>query len=190
MAGIILNDVTKVYPNGFRALEDFSLNIKDREFLVLVGPSGCGKSTILRIIAGLEKASAGEVIIGDRMVNDVLPKERNISMVFQNYALYPHMNVYENMAFSLKLRKMNKKEIKEKILNIARTLEIEDILYKKLEAVELVGADKMIYFDRRGLKLISKVSQETEIVRGCSYTLYCRRRDIHYFDSGEGGRLK
>lgn len=336
MAGIILNDVTKVYPNGFKALEDFNLRINDKEFLVLVGPSGCGKSTILRIIAGLEEASSGEVIIGDRKVNDVLPKDRNISMVFQNYALYPHMNVYENMAFSLKLRKTGKKEIKEKILNIAEILEIKDILYKKpatlsggqkqraalgraiirepdvflfdeplsnidaklrtqmrielinlhrrlgttfvyvthdqteamtmgeriavmkdgtiqqldtpeniyknpvniftagfigspqmnfieseegnvtmgirpeklkigsigetkgdvlsfdecyVEAVELIGAEKLIYFDFNGLKLVSKVPEEIQTVKENSYGLYCRKRDIHYFDRQKGEKV-
>lgn len=330
MAGIILDNITKVYPNGFKALEDFNLKINDKEFLVLVGPSGCGKSTILRIIAGLEEASSGEVIIANRKVNNVLPKDRNISMVFQNYALYSHMNVYENMAFSLKLRKMRKKEIKEKILNIAGVLEIEDILYKKpatlsggqkqraalgraiirepdvflldeplsnidaklrtqmrielinlhrrlgttfvyvthdqteamtmgeriavmrdgkiqqidtpeniyknpvniftagfigsppmnfiessdkdvtmgirpeklkisqineteedllsfdecyVQAVELVGAEKLIYFDRNGLKLVSKVPEEIQIVKGNSYRLYCCKRDIQCFDS-------
>lgn len=336
MAGIILNNVTKVYPNGFKALENFNLKIKDKEFLVLVGPSGCGKSTILRIIAGLEEASVGEVIIGDRKVNDVLPKDRNISMVFQNYALYPHMNVYENMAFSLKLKKVGKKEIKEKVLNIAEILEIKDILYKKpatlsggqkqraalgraiirepdvflfdeplsnidaklrtqmrielinlhrrlgttfiyvthdqteamtmgeriavmkdgimqqidtpeniyknpvnifaagfigspqmnfidrqdkdvtmgirpeklkisvgnekeedvfsldecyVEAVELVGAEKLIYFDRKGSKLVSKVPEEIHTVKGNSYSLYCRKDDIHYFDRQKGERI-
>ncbi len=336
MAGIILNNVTKVYPNGFKALEDFNLKIKDKEFLVLVGPSGCGKSTILRIIAGLEEASSGDVIIGDKKVNDVQPKDRNISMVFQNYALYPHMNVYENMAFSLKLRKVGKKEIKEKVLNIAEILEIKDILYKKpatlsggqkqraalgraiirepdvflfdeplsnidaklrtqmrielinlhrrlgttfiyvthdqteamtmgeriavmkdgeiqqidtpeniyknpvnifaagfigspqmnfidrqdkdvsmgirpeklkisvgnekeedvfsldecyVEAVELVGAEKLIYFDRKGLKLVSKVPEEIQTVKGNSYSLYCRKNDIHYFDRQKGERI-
>ncbi len=336
MAGIILNNVIKVYPNGFKALEDFNLKIKDKEFLVLVGPSGCGKSTILRIIAGLEEASSGDVIIGDKKVNDVPPKDRNISMVFQNYALYPHMNVYENMAFSLKLRKVGKKEIKEKVLNIAEILEIKDILYKKpatlsggqkqraalgraiirepdvflfdeplsnidaklrtqmrielinlhrrlgttfiyvthdqteamtmgeriavmkdgeiqqidtpeniyknpvnifaagfigspqmnfidrqdkdvsmgirpeklkisvgnekeedvfsldecyVEAVELVGAEKLIYFDRKGLKLVSKVPEEIQTVKGNSYSLYCRKNDIHYFDRQKGERI-
>ncbi|NYB75570.1 ATP-binding cassette domain-containing protein [Sedimentibacter hydroxybenzoicus DSM 7310] len=335
MAEIILKDVTKIYPNGFKALEDFSLKITDKEFLVLVGPSGCGKTTILRIIAGLEEASAGDVIIGDRRVNDVLPKDRNISMVFQNYALYPHMNVYENMAFSLKLRKIGKKEIQEKILNIAGILEIEDILYKKpatlsggqkqraalgraiirepdiflfdeplsnidaklrtqmrielinlhkrlgttfiyvthdqteamtmgeriavmkdgiiqqmdtpeniyknpvniftagfigspqmnfikdsdkniimgvrpeklkissvepeesslsldqcyVEAVELIGSEKLIYFDCNGLKLISKVPEDIQTIKGNSYKLYCLKKDIHYFDGEKGEKL-
>lgn len=337
MAGIILNNVTKVYPNGFKALEDFNLKINDKEFLVLVGPSGCGKTTILRIIAGLEEASSGEVIIGDKKVNDVTPKDRNISMVFQNYALYPHMNVYENMAFSLKLRKISKQAIKEKILDIAEVLEIEDILYKKpatlsggqkqraalgraiirepdvflfdeplsnidaklrtqmrielinlhsrlgttfvyvthdqteamtmgeriavmkegklqqintpeniyknpmniftagfigspqmnfieaekenvtmgirpeklkiainheadeedtlnfnncyVEAVELVGAEKLIYFDYNGLKLVSKVQEELKVVKGNSYMLYCVTNDIYYFDRQKGEKI-
>lgn len=336
MAGIILNNITKVYPNGFKALEDFNLKINDKEFLVLVGPSGCGKSTILRIIAGLEEASLGDVKIGDRKVNDMLPKDRNISMVFQNYALYPHMNVYENMEFSLKLRKISKKEIKEKILKIAEILEIEDILYKKpatlsggqkqraalgraiirepdvflfdeplsnidaklrtqmrielinlhrrlgttfvyvthdqteamtmgeriavmkdgiiqqidtpeniyknplniftagfigspqmnfieddgkdvtmgirpeklkinfsneteenvlsfdkcyVEAVELVGAEKLIYFDCNGLKLVSKVPEELKVVKGNSYMFYCAKNDIHYFDRQKGEKI-
>ncbi len=336
MAGIILNDVTKIYPNGFKALDDFSLKINDKEFLVLVGPSGCGKTTILRIIAGLEEASEGDVIIGDRRVNDVLPKDRNISMVFQNYALYPHMNVYENMAFSLKLRKMDKKDIKKKILNIAGILEIEEILYKKpatlsggqkqraalgraiirepdvflfdeplsnidaklrtqmrielinlhkrlgttfvyvthdqteamtmgeriavmkdgiiqqmdtpeniyknpvnvftagfigspqmnfiedsnknitmgirpeklkissaseaeddslsfdecyVEAVELIGSEKLIYFDCGGLKLVSKVPEDIQTSKGNSYKLYCLKKDIHYFDRAKGEKI-
>lgn len=131
MAGIELKNITKIYPNKFKALENLDLEIKDKEFLILVGSSGCGKSTILRIIAGLEGVSDGTVKIGDRIVNDVSPKDRNISMVFQDYALYPHMNVYENMAFSLKLKKVKKSEIKEKILDVAKKLEIEECLYKK-----------------------------------------------------------
>ncbi len=131
MAGILLKNVTKIYPNKFKALENLDLEIKDKEFLVLVGSSGCGKSTILRIIAGLEGVADGTVNIGNKVVNDVSPKDRNIAMVFQDYALYPHMNVYENMAFSLKLKKVKKDEIKEKILAVAKKLEIEECLYKK-----------------------------------------------------------
>lgn len=131
MAGILLKNVTKIYPNKFKALENLDLEIKDKEFLVLVGSSGCGKSTILRIIAGLEGVADGTVNIGDKVVNNVSPKDRNIAMVFQDYALYPHMNVYENMAFSLKLKKVKKNEIKEKILAVANKLEIEECLYKK-----------------------------------------------------------
>lgn len=131
MAGIVLKNITKIYPNNYKAIENLDLEIKDKEFIVLVGPSGCGKSTTLRIIAGLEDITDGSLMINDKIVNDVPSKDRNISMVFQNYALYPHMNVYDNMAFALKLRHVSKTEIKEKILKIAKTLEIEDVLYKK-----------------------------------------------------------
>lgn len=108
MADVKLNHIYKVYPNGTKAVNDFTMDIKDKEFIVFVGPSGCGKSTTLRMIAGLEEITAGELYIGDTLVNDVEPKDRDIAMVFQNYALYPHMTVYENMAFGLKLRKLPK----------------------------------------------------------------------------------
>ena len=112
MASLSLKNVCKVYPNGFEAVKDFNLEIADQEFIIFVGPSGCGKSTTLRMIAGLEDISSGELKIGDRVVNDVEPKDRDIAMVFQNYALYPHMSVYDNMAFGLKLRKVPKEQIK------------------------------------------------------------------------------
>ena len=111
MASLSLKNICKVYPNGFEAVKDFNLEIQDQEFIIFVGPSGCGKSTTLRMIAGLEDISSGELKIGDRVVNDVEPKDRDIAMVFQNYALYPHMSVYDNMAFGLKLRKVPKDEI-------------------------------------------------------------------------------
>ena len=111
MASLSLTNICKVYPNGFEAVKDFNLQIEDKEFIIFVGPSGCGKSTTLRMIAGLEDISSGELKIGDRIVNDVEPKDRDIAMVFQNYALYPHMSVYDNMAFGLKLRKVPKDEI-------------------------------------------------------------------------------
>ena len=114
MAGLRLEHIYKVYPNGTKAVSDFTMDIKDKEFIVFVGPSGCGKSTTLRMIAGLEEISAGELYIDNHIVNDVEPKDRDIAMVFQNYALYPHMTVYENIAFGLKLRKMPK-EVIEKI---------------------------------------------------------------------------
>ena len=103
MAGLSLKDVSKVYPNGFVAVKDFNLEVEDKEFIIFVGPSGCGKTTTLRMIAGLEDISAGELWIGDKLCNDIEPKDRDIAMVFQNYALYPHMTVYDNMAFGLKL---------------------------------------------------------------------------------------
>ena len=108
MAELKLKKIVKKYPNGFVAVKNFNLDIADKEFIIFVGPSGCGKTTTLRMIAGLEDISDGELYIGDKLVNDVPPKERDIAMVFQNYALYPHMTVYDNMAFGLKLRKMPK----------------------------------------------------------------------------------
>ena len=113
MASLSLKNVCKVYPNGFEAVKDFNLDVADKEFIIFVGPSGCGKSTTLRMIAGLEEISSGDLIIDGKVMNDVEPKDRDIAMVFQNYALYPHMTVFDNMAFGLKLRKVTKDEIKE-----------------------------------------------------------------------------
>ncbi|GAB7386730.1 sn-glycerol-3-phosphate ABC transporter ATP-binding protein UgpC [Bacillaceae bacterium] len=135
MAGVTLKHVYKRYAGGVVAVKDFNLEIKDKEFLVLVGPSGCGKSTTLRMIAGLEEISEGELYIGDRLVNDVPPKDRDIAMVFQSYALYPHMNVYQNMAFGLKLRKFKKEEIDKRIREAAKILDIEHLLDRKPKAL-------------------------------------------------------
>ncbi len=162
MASLLLKDIKKIYPNtekkkekkkkgaaasdekkpnlqitkeGVVAVQEFNLEIQDQEFIVLVGPSGCGKSTTLRMIAGLEEITAGELYIGDRKVNDVAPKDRDIAMVFQNYALYPHMTVYENMAFSLRLKKMPKKEIHEKVMEAAEILGITEYLQRKPKAL-------------------------------------------------------
>lgn len=121
MASLSLRGIYKKYPGGVVAVSDVNLEIKDKEFIILVGPSGCGKSTTLRMIAGLEEISEGELYIGDRLVNDVAPKDRDIAMVFQNYALYPHMTVFENMAFGLKLRKVPKDEIARKVEEAARS---------------------------------------------------------------------
>ena len=131
MASLSLRNVYKKYPGGVIAVSDFNLEIKDKEFIILVGPSGCGKSTTLRMVAGLEEISDGEVYIGDRLVNDVAPKDRDIAMVFQNYALYPHMTVFDNMAFGLKLRKTPKDEIKRRVEEAARILDIEHLLERK-----------------------------------------------------------
>ena len=131
MAEVSLKDVSKVYPDGVEAVRNVSLDVGDGEFLVLVGPSGCGKSTTLRMIAGLEEVTQGQITIGDRVVNDVPPKDRDIAMVFQNYALYPHMTVYKNMAFGLKLRRYPKDEIERRVRETARILEIEDLLNRK-----------------------------------------------------------
>ena len=135
MAGLSLKNIQKVYENGFKAVQDFNLDIEDREFIVFVGPSGCGKSTTLRMIAGLEEISGGELYIDDKLVNDVAPKDRDIAMVFQNYALYPHMTVYENMAFGLKLRKLPKQEIDDKVREAAKILDIEHLLDRKPKAL-------------------------------------------------------
>ena len=135
MAGITLKNITKVYPGDVTAVSDFNLEIDDKEFIILVGPSGCGKSTTLRMIAGLEDITEGELYIGDRLVNDVAPKDRDIAMVFQNYALYPHMTVYKNMAFGLQLRKVPKAEIDEKVNAAAKILDIEHLLNRKPKAL-------------------------------------------------------
>ncbi|MEZ8203938.1 ABC transporter ATP-binding protein [Vibrio splendidus] len=131
MAEVTLRGVEKTYPNGFKAVHGVDLNIREGEFMVFVGPSGCAKSTTLRMIAGLEDISEGDVYIGDKRVNELPPKDRGISMVFQNYALYPHMSVYENMAFGLKQQKLPKHEINERIEDAAKTLDIEHLLNNK-----------------------------------------------------------
>ena len=135
MASLSLKNIYKKYAGGVIAVSDFNLEIKDQEFIILVGPSGCGKSTTLRMIAGLEEISSGELYIGDRLVNDVAPKDRDIAMVFQNYALYPHMTVYDNMAFGLKLRKTPKDEIKRRVEEAARVLDIAHLLDRKPKAL-------------------------------------------------------
>lgn len=135
MASLSLKNVCKVYPNGFEAVKDFNLEVEDKEFIIFVGPSGCGKSTTLRMIAGLEEISSGELYIGDKLVNDVEPKDRDIAMVFQNYALYPHMSVYDNMAFGLKLRKTPKDQISKLVHEAARILDLEHLLDRKPKAL-------------------------------------------------------
>ncbi len=135
MATVVLKNVNKIYPGGNQAVYDFNLDIADKDFIVLVGPSGCGKSTTLRMIAGLEEISSGELYIDGELMNDVLPKNRGIAMVFQSYALFPHMTVYDNMAFGLKLRKVPKDEIKRRINEVAHTLGLEAYLDRKPKAL-------------------------------------------------------
>jgi multiple sugar transport system ATP-binding protein len=135
LARVILDAVSKVYPGGVRAVDKMDLTVADQEFVVLVGPSGCGKTTTLRMVAGLEEISEGTIRIGDRVVNDVPPKDRDIAMVFQNYALYPHMSVFKNMAFGLKLRKYPKKEIEERVNTAAKVLGISTLLERKPKAL-------------------------------------------------------
>ena len=135
MASLSLEHINKTYPNGFEAVKDFNLEIEDKEFIIFVGPSGCGKSTTLRMIAGLEEISGGTLKIGDKVMNDVEPKDRDIAMVFQNYALYPHMTVYDNMAFGLKLRKVPKEQIDKQVREAARILDLEKLLDRKPKAL-------------------------------------------------------
>ena len=135
MASLSLQHINKTYPNGFQAVKDFNLEIEDKEFIIFVGPSGCGKSTTLRMVAGLEEISGGTLKIGDKVMNDVEPKDRDIAMVFQNYALYPHMTVYDNMAFGLKLRKVPKDQIDKAVREAARILDLDKLLDRKPKAL-------------------------------------------------------
>ena len=135
MANITFKNVKKIYPNGVVAVQSFNLEIADQEFVVLVGPSGCGKSTTLRMIAGLEDITEGELYLGDRLINNVAPKNRDIAMVFQNYALYPHLTVFDNIAFGLKLRKVPRKIIRQKVEEVAGVLDLGDLLQRKPKAL-------------------------------------------------------
>ena len=179
MAGVSLKNIYKIYPGNVTAVSDFCLEIEDKEFIVLVGPSGCGKSTTLRMVAGLEEISKGELYIGDRLVNDVAPKDRDIAMVFQNYALYPHMTVYDNMAFGLKLRKTPKAEIKQRVEEAAKILDIAHLLNRKPKALSggqrqrvalgraIVREPKVFLFDEPLSNLDAKlrVAMRTEITK-------------------------
>ena len=135
MATVNLKNICKIYDGNVKAVDNVNIDIEDREFVVLVGPSGCGKSTTLRMIAGLEDITSGELLIDDKLVNDVPPKDRDIAMVFQNYALYPHMTVYDNMAFGLKIRKFDKAEIDQRVREAAKILDIEQLLDRKPKAL-------------------------------------------------------
>ena len=135
VASVTFDGVSKVYDNGFKAVDTLDLQIRDGEFMVLVGPSGCGKTTALRMLAGLEDISDGELVIDDTVVNDVAPQKRDIAMVFQNYALYPHLSVYDNMAYGLKIQKLSKSEIKQRVGEIAKVIGLEDLLDRKPKAL-------------------------------------------------------
>jgi len=179
MAEVVLKNVTKVYEGGQLAAKEINIEVHDKEFVVLVGPSGCGKSTTLRMIAGLEEITEGELFIDGKKVNDVSPKDRDIAMVFQNYALYPHMTVYENMAFGLKLRKFDKVEIKNRVTDAARILGLEEYLNRKPKALSggqrqrvavgraIVRKPKVFLFDEPLSNLDAKlrVQMRTEISR-------------------------
>lgn len=173
MATVSIDNVSKVYPGDVRAVDNISLHINDAEFVVLVGPSGCGKSTTLRMVAGLEEISDGDISIGEKVVNDMAPKDRDIAMVFQNYALYPHMTVYKNMAFGLKLRKTPKAEIDQRVRHAAEILGITDYLDRKPRALSggqrqrvalgraIVRAPKCFLFDEPLSNLDAKLRVET-----------------------------
>ncbi len=179
MSEVILKNVQKVYDNKVVAVNDFNLHIQDKEFVVLVGPSGCGKSTTLRMVAGLEEITDGEIRIGERLVNDVPPKDRDIAMVFQNYALYPHMTVYKNMAFGLKLRKYPRKEIDQRVREAARILGLDELLERKPKQLSggqrqrvavgraIVRKPKVFLFDEPLSNLDAKmrVQMRTEIAK-------------------------
>src|SRR5579863_5823675 len=135
LAGVAFKSIEKVFGKDVKAVNDLSLDIRDKEFMVLVGPSGCGKTTALRMVAGLEESTDGDIMIGDVRVNDVPPKDRDIAMVFQNYALYPHMSVYDNIAFGLKVKRLPKDEIERRVQNAARVLDLEPFLKRKPRAL-------------------------------------------------------
>jgi len=179
MAEVSLRKLTKVFEGNVVAVDNFSLDVEDKEFLVLVGPSGCGKSTTLRCVAGLEEITDGEIYIGGRLVNDIPPKDRDIAMVFQNYALYPHMNVYKNLSFGLELRKMKKDEISRRVHEAAQILDIEHLLERKPKALSggqrqrvavgraIVRKPKVFLFDEPLSNLDAKlrVQMRTEIAK-------------------------
>ncbi len=179
MAEVRLKNVRKIFDNDVIAVDNVNIDIEDKEFMVLVGPSGCGKSTTLRMVAGLEEITAGEIYIGNRLVNDVPPKDRDIAMVFQNYALYPHMTVFQNMAFGLKLRKFPQQEIEKRVLEAAEILEIRDLLQRKPKALSggqrqrvavgraIVRKPKVFLFDEPLSNLDAKlrVQMRTEIAK-------------------------
>jgi multiple sugar transport system ATP-binding protein len=175
MAAVTLVNATKTYENGITAVKNAGLRIADREFMVLVGPSGCGKSTLLRMIAGLEDITSGDILIDGRRVNDVAPRDRDIAMVFQNYALYPHMTVFENMAFGLRMRKMPKAEINDRVREAAESLQIADYLDRKPRALSggqrqrvalgraIVRKPKVFLFDEPLSNLDAKLRVQTRI---------------------------
>jgi hypothetical protein len=169
MAEITLDGVSKVFADGFEAVKDMDLDIQDGEFMILVGPSGCGKSTALRMIAGLEDISEGEVFIGDRVVNDLSPRDRDIAMVFQNYALYPHMTVRENMGFALKLAKVPQAEIDKKVEDAARTLDLTWV-HARERLLDQLFADGLQLLDQR-LRLLGDVEPPRPAVLGVARPL-------------------
>ena len=182
MAELILTDVTKIYPGGVKAVDNSNLDIQDGEFIVLVGPSGCGKTTTLRMIAGLEEITGGTIKIGPKVVNNVAPKDRDIAMVFQNYALYPHMTVYKNMAFGLKMRKMDKTEINERVMRAAKLLGIEELLDRRPKALsggqrQRVALGRAIVRDPKAFLFDEPLSNLDAKLRG---TMRSELKELHY----------
>ncbi|UFH56554.1 ABC transporter ATP-binding protein [Spirosoma sp. KNUC1025] len=175
MAEVVLRHIAKAYAGGPRVIKDVSIDVQDREFVVLVGPSGCGKSTLLRMIAGLEEITDGDLLLDGQRINDLAPKDRDIAMVFQNYALYPHMNVYDNMAFGLKLRNMSDYDIRERVTRAAKILEIENLLDRKPKDMSggqrqrvaigraIVRNPKVFLFDEPLSNLDAKLRGQTRI---------------------------
>ncbi len=193
MANVVLKHLDKVYPNGYQAVRDVNIEITDGEFIVLVGPSGCGKSTTLRMVAGLEETSGGDIWIGDRLVNDVAPGERDIAMVFQNYALYPHMSVRQNMAFGLKMRRTPKAEIEKRVHEAATILSIEALLDRRPRELSggqrqrvalgraIVREPKVFLFDEPLSNLDAKL--RVQMRRGDRATASAIENDNHLCDA-------
>ena len=191
MATVTLKNVKKIYDNKVTAVHDFNLEIADKEFIVLVGPSGCGKSTTLRMVAGLEEISEGDLLIGDKRMNDVEPKDRDIAMVFQNYALYPHMTVYENMAFALKLRKLPKDEIDKKVREAAEILDITSYLDRKPKALS-GGQRQRVAIGRAIVRIpTTELAEEQRGGMGYGTELHFTFREdlVHLFDPETGKNL-
>lgn len=166
MAEIVLNHINKIYPNGFEAVRDLSLHIKNGEFITLTGPSGCGKSTVLRMIAGLEEITSGELIVDGKVINDIVPEDRDIAMLFKNYALYSRMTVYDNIALGLKLRNMPGQEIKEKVYDTVRMLDLETVLNRKVKTLTMEQKQRVaigrVILRRPGLILMEEPFADLE----------------------------
>ena len=182
MANLSLKNINKIYDNNVQAVFDFNLEISDKEFIVLVGPSGCGKSTTLRMVAGLEEITSGDLEIDGKRMNNVQPKDRDIAMVFQSYALYPHMSVYDNMAFGLKLRKMPKQEIDKRVKDAAKILEIENYLDRKPKALS-GGQRQRVALGRaivRNAKVFLRMSLYPTLMR--NYASTCVLKSLNFMN--------
>src|ERR1700754_1079109 len=171
VASVTFDGVSKIYDNGFKAVDNLDLQIRDGEFMVLVGPSGCGKTTALRMLAGLEEISDGELVIDNTVVNEVAPQKRDIAMVFQNYALYPHLSVYDNMAYGLKIQKLSKADIKARVHEIAKVIGLEELLDRKPKALsggqrQRVAMGRAIVRKPKGFLMDEPLSNLEDTLRG------------------------